>query len=42
VPGEYLDAGKTMVTQAFYDYALPLIGEPLPVYAELVRQRISR
>jgi 6-phosphofructokinase len=42
LPGEYLDAGKTMVTQAFYDYALPLIGEPLPVYAELVKQRISR
>jgi 6-phosphofructokinase 1 len=39
---EYLDASKTMVTQAFYDYALPLIGEPLPVYAELVKKRVKR
>jgi ATP-dependent phosphofructokinase / diphosphate-dependent phosphofructokinase len=37
MPGEFLDASKTMVTRAFYDYALPLIGEPLPVYAELAK-----
>jgi 6-phosphofructokinase 1 len=35
MPDEYLDKSKTMVTQAFYDYALPLIGEPLPHYPEL-------
>jgi 6-phosphofructokinase 1 len=35
MPDEYLDESKTMVTQAFYDYALPLIGEPLPHYPEL-------
>ncbi len=35
LPDEYLDESKTMVTQAFYDYALPLIGEPLPQYARI-------
>ncbi len=31
-----------MVIQAFYDYELPLLGEPLPVYAkvELIKVRI--
>jgi 6-phosphofructokinase len=42
LPDEYLDATRTMVTRAFYDYALPLIGEPLPVYATLAEKRISR
>jgi ATP-dependent phosphofructokinase / diphosphate-dependent phosphofructokinase len=31
----YLAESKTMVTQAFYDYALPLIGEPLPQHIQL-------
>jgi ATP-dependent phosphofructokinase / diphosphate-dependent phosphofructokinase len=35
LPDEYLDESKTMVTQAFYDYALPLIGDPLPDHARL-------
>ena len=35
MPADYLDESKTMVTQAFYDYALPLIGEPLPQHATL-------
>jgi 6-phosphofructokinase len=35
LPDEYLDASKTMVTQAFYKYALPLIGAPLPEPARL-------
>ena len=35
MPDEYLDASKTMVTQAFYEYALPLIGDPLPEPARL-------
>lgn len=35
MPADYLDESKTMVTQAFYDYALPLIGEPLPQHAAL-------
>ncbi len=41
MPGEYLDADKTMVTQAFYDYALPLIGDPLPYYVKLDKIRIA-
>jgi len=40
LPDNYLDSSKTMVTQAFYDYALPLIGEPLPVHAKLEQVRI--
>jgi 6-phosphofructokinase 1 len=35
LPDEYLDAEKSMVTQAFYDYALPLLGNPLPTYPKL-------
>lgn len=35
VPETYLDASKTMVTPAFFAYALPLIGEPLPAYPRL-------
>ena len=40
MPDNYLDSRKTMVTQAFYDYALPLIGEPLPSHAKLEQVRI--
>lgn len=40
LPDEYLDATKTMVTQAFFDYALPLIGEPLVAYTQLEMTRI--
>jgi ATP-dependent phosphofructokinase / diphosphate-dependent phosphofructokinase len=32
---EYLDAEKSMVMQAFYNYALPLLDDPLPTYATL-------
>jgi 6-phosphofructokinase len=35
LPDEYLDESKTMVTQAFQDYALPLIGAPFPQYARI-------
>ena len=35
LPDSYLNSEKTMVTRAFYDYALPLIGETLPVHATL-------
>jgi 6-phosphofructokinase 1 len=35
LPDEFLDAAGTGVTQAFYDYALPLIGEPLPKHVRL-------
>ena len=40
-PDEYLDARKTMVTQAFYDYALPLLGDPLPDYPKLVLIKVQ-
>ncbi|MFL5701796.1 MAG: 6-phosphofructokinase, partial [Ktedonobacteraceae bacterium] len=40
MPAEFLDESKTMVTQAFYDYALPLIGEPLPQHTKLKMTRI--
>src|SRR5438874_636601 len=42
LPDEYLDESKTMVTQAFYDYALPLIGDPILDYARLEKIRIQR
>src|SRR5437764_9410757 len=42
LPDEYLDASKTMVTRAFYAYALPLIGAPFPEYPVLEKIRISR
>jgi ATP-dependent phosphofructokinase / diphosphate-dependent phosphofructokinase len=40
LPDAYLDESKTMVTQAFYDYALPLIGEPLPQHIRLETLRV--
>jgi 6-phosphofructokinase 1 len=30
LPAEFFDAGGKRVTQAFRDYALPLLGDPLP------------
>lgn len=35
LPVEYLNAAGTGVTQAFREYALPLIGEPLPRHVRL-------
>lgn len=42
LPDEFLDASKTMVTPSFYDYALPLIGEPLPHYKRLETTRLKK
>ena len=42
LPDEYLNIDKTMVTQNFYDYALPLIGEPLPQYRRLETTRLKK
>ena len=42
MPGDYLNESKTMVTRAFYEYALPLIGDPLPEYPRLEKIRIKR
>jgi ATP-dependent phosphofructokinase / diphosphate-dependent phosphofructokinase len=35
LPAEFLNPAGNFVTQAFIDYALPLIGGPLPQYVEL-------
>lgn len=42
LPAEYLDESKTMVTQAFRDYALPLIGDPLQGYTPLEMIKVKR
>jgi ATP-dependent phosphofructokinase / diphosphate-dependent phosphofructokinase len=41
LPDSYLNEQKTMVTQAFYDYALPLIGEPLAQHIQLETTKVS-
>ncbi len=41
LPDEYLDESKIMVTQDFYDYALPLIGDPITDHAKLEKIRIQ-
>lgn len=35
LPDEFIDASGTGMTEAFCNYALPLIGEPLPRYVRL-------
>ena len=35
LPADYLNPAGNFVTQSFIDYALPLIGGPLPQYVEL-------
>ncbi len=42
LPNDYLDESKTMVTQAFYDYALPLVGEPLPHHARIEITKVKK
>jgi len=42
LPDDYMNDTKTMVTQAFYDYALPLLGEPLNVYPTLEKVQVER
>jgi ATP-dependent phosphofructokinase / diphosphate-dependent phosphofructokinase len=42
LPDEYLEDNKTMVTRAFRDYALPLIGGPLTHYARLEGTRVRK
>ncbi len=41
LPANYLDANQTMVTPAFVEYALPLLGSPLPAYPKLEYVRIA-
>ncbi len=42
MPQNYMNDTKTMVTQAFLDYARPLIGEPLNTYPTLEKVRVQR
>lgn len=42
LPDEYLDDNRTMVTRAFRDYALPLIGGPLTHHARLKGTRVRK
>jgi 6-phosphofructokinase len=42
LPDEYLDESKTMVTQAFKDYAQPLIGGPVPQYTMLEHIKVRK
>jgi 6-phosphofructokinase len=42
LPDYFLDESRMMVTQAFYAYALPLIGEPLPRYTRLQKIGVTR
>ncbi|MDQ6642966.1 MAG: 6-phosphofructokinase [Chloroflexota bacterium] len=39
LPNHFLNESKTMVTQAFFDYALPLIGASLPDHAKLAKMK---
>jgi len=40
LPDQYLNESKTMVTQAYRDYALPLVGEPLHLFPSLQMQGV--
>ena len=40
MPREYINPEANFVTPAFVEYALPLIGDPLPRYARLDKQRV--
>ncbi len=42
LPASYLNESRTMVTKAFYDYALPLIGDLLPQHARLQKIGVRR
>jgi len=42
MPTSYLDESRTMVTKPFYDYALPLIGDPLSQHTQLQKIGVRR
>jgi 6-phosphofructokinase 1 len=42
LPDGYLEDNRTMVTRAFCDYALPLIGGPLTHYARLEGTKVQK
>jgi len=42
VPDEFISKNSNFVTEAFIDYATPLIGGPLPEYARLKKTKLER
>ncbi|MFI5269326.1 MAG: 6-phosphofructokinase, partial [Chloroflexota bacterium] len=40
MPREFVNAEANFVTEAFVEYALPLIGDPLPRYARLAKHMV--
>jgi 6-phosphofructokinase 1 len=42
MPASYLDESRMMVTKPFYDYALPLIGDPLSQHTRLQKIGVRR
>ena len=41
MPREFVNAEANFVTEAFMEYATPLIGDPLPRYARLAKHMVS-
>jgi 6-phosphofructokinase 1 len=42
LPDEYINLEGNFVTEAFLEYARPLIGEPLPTYGRLRQVPVER
>ena len=42
VPDEFINKNSNFVTREFIDYATPLIGGPLPEYAQLRKRKLER
>jgi 6-phosphofructokinase 1 len=42
LPDEYINREGNFVTEAFLEYARPLIGEPLPTYVRLQKVPVER
>lgn len=42
LPEEFMDYQRHLPTRAFYEYALPLLGDPLPQYARLREARAKK
>ncbi|HDN79223.1 MAG: 6-phosphofructokinase [Chloroflexi bacterium] len=42
MPDEYINQEGNFVTEAFIEYARPLIGEPLPLYTRLIGVRVPK
>jgi 6-phosphofructokinase 1 len=42
IPDEFIDSDSNFVTRQYVDYAMPLIGGPLPEYARLRKKTLER